>query len=205
VPTATATNTEVPTATATNTEVPTATATETEVPTATPTETEVPTATATSTEVPTATPTETEVPTATATNTEVPTATATNTEVPTATATNTAVPTATATNTAIPQPLAISANATTVTRGSVVQLTVCLVASPGANVTISWAPQADSPFLNASNYGSTTILAGATGSDLCITVPFAGLNNGGGKPNGTAHMVFTVNGVTQNSPDITWQ
>jgi hypothetical protein len=203
VPTATATNTEVPTATATNTEVPTATPTNTEVPTATATDTEVPTATATNTEVPTATPTNTEVPTATPTETEVPTATPTNTEVPTAT--NTAVPTATATNTAVPQPLAISAGATTVARGSVVPLTVCLVASPSSDVTISWAPQPDSPFLNASNYGSTTILAGATGQDLCVTVPFAGLNNGGGKPTGTAHMVFTVNGVTQDSPDITWQ
>ena len=202
-PTATPTETEVPTATATETEIPTATPTETEIPTATPTETEVPTATPTETEVPTATPTETEVPTATPTETEVPTATPTETEVPTATATATDVPTATPTNTAVPVPLTITASATSVPRGSTVQLTVCLDSSPLSDLTITWAPS-DSKYGNASNYGSITIPAGTTGSGLCFTVNFAGLNNGGGKPVGNAHMIFTIGTQTVNSPEITW-
>jgi len=203
VPTATPTETEVPTATPTETEIPTATPTETEIPTATPTETEVPTATPTETEVPTATPTETEVPTATATATDVPTATPTNTEVPTATATATDVPTATPTNTAVPVPLNITASATSVPRGSTVQLTVCLANSPLSDLTITWAPS-DTKIGNAANYGSITIPAGTTGSGLCFTVDVVGLNNGGGKPVGSAYMIFTIGTQTVNSPVITW-
>ena len=189
-PTATPTATDEPTSTPTDaptstpTEEPTATSTATEEPTATwtPTETEVPTATATETEVPTATPTETEVPTATPTETatDVPTATPTNTEVPTATATATDVPTATPTNTAIPAPLTVTGSITSVPRGSTVQFTVCLQSSPASAVTITWAPS-DSKYGNASNYGSITIPAGATGSQLCFMVDFSGLNNGGAR------------------------
>jgi hypothetical protein len=211
VPTATPTETDVPTATPTETEVPTATATATDVPTstptdvptATPTETEVPTATPTETEVPTATPTETEVPTATATATDVPTATPTNTEVPTATATATDVPTATPTNTAVPVPMNITADATSVPRGSTVHLTVCLQSSPASDLTITWAPS-DTKIGNDANYGSITIPAGTSGSGLCFNVDVVGLNNGGGKPVGSAYMIFTIGTQTVNSPVITW-
>jgi len=216
-PTATATTeptntpTEVPTATATATDVPTATATATEEPTSTPTEeptatataTDVPTATPTETDVPTATPTETDVPTATPTETEVPTATPTETEVPTATATATDVPTATPTNTPVPVPLNVTADATSVPRGTTVHLTVCLESSPDSDLTITWAPS-DTKIGNDANYGSITIPAGTTGSGLCFTVDVVGLNNGGGKPVGTAFIIFTIGTQTVNGPEITW-
>jgi len=99
--------------------------------------------------------------------------------------------------------LNITASATSVSRGSTVQLTVCLQSSPASDLTITWAPS-DTKYGNASNYGSITIPAGATGSGLCFTVDFAGLNNGGGKPVGNAHMIFTIGSQTVNSPEITW-
>ena len=57
---------------------------------------------------------------------------------------------------------------------------------------------------NAANYGSITIPAGTTGSGLCFTVDVVGLNNGGGKPVGSAYMIFTIGTQTVNSPVITW-
>jgi hypothetical protein len=100
-------------------------------------------------------------------------------------------------------PLNITASATSVPRGSTVQLTVCLANSPLSDLTITWAPS-DTKIGNAANYGSITIPAGTTGSGLCFTVDVVGLNNGGGKPVGSAYMIFTIGTQTVNSPVITW-
>ena len=189
-----------PTPTATPTVEATATATDEPTATATvePTATATDEPTATATDEPTATATD--EPTATAT--DQPTATATT--VPTATATATTVPTATPTSTVVQVALVVTANATSVRRGSTVYLQVCLVQSPQADVAISWAPS-DSKYNHASNHGSTIVPAGVSGGALCLQVNFAGLNSGGGRPVGSARMIFTVSdGGVFNSPEIAW-